>query len=254
MADWDSKQYMKFSSERTQPSKDLIHRLGDISPERVLDLGCGPGNSTSELKKRFCNAHILGVDSSDDMLFKARHDHPDLSFKKCFLPNGLCDIDGEFDLIFSNACIHWIKEQKELIDSVYEKLSVGGVFAVQIPYIQKAPFYRLLGSLVANEWRCLADIRNFYNLTAEEYYDILSKRYRNITVWETAYYHIVPSYDSVIEWYSGSGLRPYLQRLADNDKPRFLSQLRQKINENYPLMSDNNVILKMPRLFFIAKR
>ena len=117
MADWNSNQYLKFEKERAQPSADLISRLSDINPSRVLDIGCGPGNSTNLLAKRFKDAEILGVDSSDNMLEKAKATYPDFSFKKCILPNDFDKIDGKFDLIFSNACIHWIKEQELLIKS-----------------------------------------------------------------------------------------------------------------------------------------
>ncbi len=97
MADWNSNQYLKFEKERTQPSADLISRLSDINPNRVLDIGCGPGNSTNLLAKRFKNAEILGVDSSDNMLEKAKATYPDFSFKKCILPNDFDKIDGKFD-------------------------------------------------------------------------------------------------------------------------------------------------------------
>lgn len=81
-SDWNSNQYMKFAAERTQPSRDLISRLCDLSPKRVLDIGCGPGNSTAALKNRFPDAEIIGVDASDNMLEKAQATYPDMHFEK----------------------------------------------------------------------------------------------------------------------------------------------------------------------------
>lgn len=255
MSDWNSNQYMKFGAERTQPSVDLINRLGSLEPKRILDLGCGPGNSTKQLANRFKNAEILGIDYSEDMLEKARKTYPELNFKRCSVPEELDEAEGKFDLIFSNACIHWIPNHRELIPALFDKLCEGGTLAIQIPYIQKAPFYRLLNLLVdTGEWKKLSTVHNFHNLFPEEYYDILSSLSTEFNIWETTYYHTVPSHDGVIEWYKGSGLRPYLDMLDDREKPNFLADLNEIIAENFPRRENGSIILKMPRLFFTAKK
>ena len=254
MSDWNSNQYMKFRAERTQPSTDLINRLSRHKPQKILDLGCGLGNSTRKLAEKFPTADILGIDSSEDMLKKARRDHPDLSFKCLRVPDEICNLK-DFDLIFSNACIHWIPNHKALIPALFDKLSQRGMLAVQIPYIQKAPFYRLLNELVGTcEWKNLSVIHNFYNLYPEEYYDILSELSSDFNIWETTYYHTVNSNNAVIEWYKGSGLRPYLDMLSEKEKPRFLADLSEIISENFPIRENGKIILKMPRLFFTATK
>ena len=132
MSDWNSKQYMHYANERAQPSHDLIASLGTIEPQRILDLGCGPGNSTPFLKKRFPMSEIIGIDSSEDMLCSAATAHPDICFEKCVVSEGLTQDLGKFDLIFSNACIHWVEDQNALMQSVIERLTAGGTLAVQI--------------------------------------------------------------------------------------------------------------------------
>lgn len=255
MSDWNSNQYMKFAAERTQPSIDLVNRISDTAPKRILDIGCGPGNSTRRLAERFPNADILGVDYSEDMLKKAKVTYPELNFRQSCMPEGLDELGGQFDLIFSNACIHWIPNHEALIPAIFDKLSDGGMLAVQIPYIQKAPFYRLLNLLVNTvEWKKLASIRNFYNLFPEDYYDILGRLSEDFNIWETTYYHTVSSHAGVIEWYKGSGLRPYLDMLSEDEQPRFLADLTEIISENFPRRADGSIILKMPRLFFTAKK
>ena len=255
MSDWNSNQYMKFGAERTQPSIDLVNRIADINPNRILDIGCGPGNSTDRLAKQFPNADILGVDFSEDMLKKARTTYPELRFEQSFIPDDLDKFDGEFDLIFSNACIHWIPNHESLLPAIFDKLSDGGTLAVQIPYIQKAPFYRLLNLLVHTvDWKDLSPIPNFYNLLPEDYYDILGRLSDNFNIWETTYYHTVQSHNGVIEWYKGSGLRPYLDSLSEEKRPEFLADLNEIISENFPRRANGSIILKMPRLFFTAKK
>ena len=141
--DWNAGQYMKFAGERTQPSIDLLNRVHN-NPAQILDMGCGPGNSTNVLFEKFKDADIMGIDASQNMLDRAKNDYPHIIFKKCIVPDELDVIDKKFDLIFSNACIHWIPNQTELLNAVIKKLNNGGSLAVQIPLIQEAPFYKIL--------------------------------------------------------------------------------------------------------------
>ena len=253
MSDWNSKQYMKFKDERTRPSEDLLSAV-EILPDSVLDIGCGPGNSTEKLKEKFPGAEILGIDSSDDMLSKARAAHPEMKFEKVFVPGGLKKL-GKFDLVFSNACLHWIPEHEVLLQAIMEHVNDGGIFAVQMPMTDKALFYKLLGEPVGKEkWKKLGGIKNFHALSPEETYDILARTASSVTMWETTYYHIVPSHMSVIEWYKGSGLRPYIDALSEDEKELFLNELLSMVEKNFPVRGDGNIILKMPRLFFTAKK
>lgn len=253
MSDWNSTQYTKFERERTQPSIDLINRIS-IEPKTILDIGCGPGNSTAQLLRRFPKADILGIDSSDNMLEKATASYPEIKFRKCFVPDGLEDF-GDFDLIFSNACLHWIPDHKNLLPKLIEKLTDGGVLAVQMPLVQNAIFYRELNSLVAEgKWQKLNSIHNFHNLSPEETYNILCTAASEVEMWDTSYYHIVPTHSAVIDWYKGSGLRPYLEALDEAERDEFVSDLLGRIKANYPVQADGNIILKMPRLFFTAMK
>ena len=149
MTEWNSSQYTKFEKERTQPSIDLISRI-EISPKSILDIGCGPGNSTNQLKTHFPGSDIIGVDSSDNMLDRASTTYPDLRFIKCSIPNDL-DALEKFDLIFSNACLHWIPNHKGLLPRLMDKLNDGGALAVQMPLVQNAMFYKLLDELISDE-------------------------------------------------------------------------------------------------------
>ena len=150
MSDWNSKQYIKFEKERTQPTIDLIHRI-DIVPKTILDIGCGPGNSTIELKRAFPDAEVIGIDSSENMLETAKKKYPDIEFRKCFVPDELNQF-GKYDLLFSNACLHWVPNHETLFPLLMESLNEGGVLAVQMPLVQYAPFYKSLDRLVEKNW------------------------------------------------------------------------------------------------------
>ena len=249
---WDSDLYLKFANERKQPCIDLLSRLGGDF-DKILDLGCGPGNSTANLFRKYNNSTIIGFDSDDNMLEKARKDYPDFKFVKGYAPTDFDKLSGKFDLVFSNACIHWIENQEELIDEVYKILTDNGVFAVQIPLTGESRFYGILYKLIAEKWTKLKSQKNFYNMTPKGYYNALIKRFQNVTMWQSNYYHIVDK-NMVVEWYKGSGLRPYLARLDDNEQKEFLSDLQNAIDKEYTLLDDGNVFLIMPRLFFIAEK
>ncbi len=247
---WDSNQYLKFENERKQPCIDLLSRL-DGAFSRILDLGCGPGNSTENLLKKYGQSTVIGFDSDDNMLEKARNDHPDLTFIKGYAPDDFNKLTGKFDLVFSNACIHWIRDQEKLMDEVYKILNDKGVFAVQIPLTDESPFYRVLYRLIAQKWTKLDGAKNLHNLNQEGYYNTLSRRFESVTIWQSDYYHIVDR-NMVLEWYRGSGLRPYLALLDEGERAEFLNDLQKIINKEYALLDDGNVFLIMPRLFFIA--
>ena len=83
MKDWDSSRYLKFGDERTQPAIDLADRIHIENPKNILDIGCGPGNSTEVLAQRYPDADILGVDSSPAMIEAAKAQHPDIHFMQC---------------------------------------------------------------------------------------------------------------------------------------------------------------------------
>lgn len=254
-SDWNSEQYTKFGTQRTQPIIDLLNRIQKESPEKILDIGCGPGNSTAMLSRFFPDADILGIDASESMLNHALEKHPELSFRKCNVPEDLSSLSDSYDLVFSNACIHWIPDQKKLLHNILEMMPDGGILAVQIPLTQEAKFYHVLNQVLEQpKWKTLRSIHNFYNLLPGEYYDLFSSERCTFTLWETTYYHVMDSIDEIIEWYKGSGLRPYLNALRDEQRKDFLSDLLSQLKQYYKSQQDGKVIHKMPRLFFTVKK
>ena len=150
MVTWDSEQYLRFKRERTQPARDLAMQLppDDGSVTRVLDIGCGPGNSTAVLRERYPHAKILGVDSSPVMIETARKTYPDIDFQLCDVSARLDELPADFDVVFSNACIQWVPDHPHLIPGLLARLRVGGVLAVQTPMNYEEPIHRIIGGIV----------------------------------------------------------------------------------------------------------
>lgn len=255
MSDWNSQQYLKFKNERTQPSIDLVNRIDIENPKRIIDIGCGPGNSTAVLKKRFPDAYVLGVDFSPNMIEKARADYADIDFMIFDAANDFDKLDGKFDIVFSNACIQWVPNHKKLLADMMGILNLGGVMAVQIPNQREMPIGDIINTVVhQDKWqKKLSDYeRNFYNLTEEEYFDTLSDLSSDFSMWKTIYFHKLPSQQSIVEWYRATGLKPYLDILDDEEKTEFENDILLKIAEKYPVQKNSQVIFRFNRLFFTA--
>ena len=255
MADWNSTQYLKFKAQRTQPAVDLAARI-DTNPSEIIDIGCGPGNSTRVLKNRFPNARVIGSDTSENMLETARRDNPDCEFIQLDGGGDLSEFSGKFDLVFSNACIQWIPEHEALLPNLFSMLKSGGALAVQVPVNFDEPIHQIIGRVSASEkWReKFPNPRIFFTLSEGEYFDILSDLTSDFEMWKTIYFHRMPSYDSIIEWYKSTGLKPYLDVLSDADKADFTSEVKRGVEKAYPTQKNGEIIFRFPRLFFIAKR
>lgn len=251
---WNSEQYLKFKKERTQPAIDLANRLTAQSPAAVIDIGCGPGNSTAILKKRYRNAAVTGADNSENMISAAREKYPDIEFILCDASNNLNSIGRKFDIVFSNACIQWVPDHHKLLREMMSLLKEGGELAVQIPMNYDEPIHKIIGETASSEkWRDkFNDPRHFYTLTPEKYYDILSEISSDFEMWQTAYFHRMKSHSDIMEWYKSTGLRPYLEELSPADKEEFEKDIFTEVEKAYPKQANGEIIFRFPRLFFKA--
>lgn len=252
--DWNSEQYLKFKTERTQPAIDLVNRINMVNPQKILDIGCGPGNSTEVLFNKYPGAYILGVDKSEEMINTAKMKYPDLHFKICDVSTDLAQLDSDFDIVFSNACIQWVPDHRHLLRNLLDLLNENGVLAVQIPMNFNEPIHKAIGEPISSEkWKqYFIEPRIFYTLSQNEYYDLLSEISKEFFIWETVYYHVMKSHRDILEWYRGTGLRPYLHTLNDAHKTEFESELMEILIQRYPRQKNGDIIFRFPRFFFIA--
>src|ERR1700710_2389174 len=127
--DWSARQYLKFEDDRTRPPRDLLARVPLESARRVVDLGCGPGNSTELLIERFPEGKVIGLDSSPDMLRKARERLPDCELVEADIATWTPDPGT--DLLFGNAVFQWLPDHTAVLRRLLEALPEGGVLASQ---------------------------------------------------------------------------------------------------------------------------
>ncbi|AMP20024.1 hypothetical protein AZF37_01490 [endosymbiont 'TC1' of Trimyema compressum] len=142
MSYWKPNLYLTFKQERTQPSIDLVGKIEKENPLRIIDIGCGPGNSTFVLKNRCPGAEIIGIDNSESMIEQAKEKDNDIQWICKDVQFALSEL-GTFDIVFSNAAIQWIPDQHLLLQRLFQMLNSGGILAVQVPCTKNANSYRV---------------------------------------------------------------------------------------------------------------
>jgi trans-aconitate 2-methyltransferase len=253
---WSAAQYLKFENERTRPVRDLVQRIPLAHVEAAADIGCGPGNSTEVLRERYPQAHIMGLDSSPDMIRAARERLPDIAF-------GVADI-GEWrpkeplDVILANAVLQWIPGHETLFPTLIAKLRPGGALALQIPDNLEEPSHRLMGE-VASDGPWAAKLKDAPAARTERhladwYFRLLRAHAPHVDIWRTTYFHPLAGARAIVEWLKGTGLRPFVDPLDESERQAFLARYEDRIAKAYPAEPDGTVLLPFPRLFVIAAR
>ncbi|KAM0437824.1 hypothetical protein ACHAPT_002189 [Fusarium lateritium] len=256
--DWSAAQYLKFAKQRTRPSRDLLAQVPLESPSLILDVGCGPGNSTQVLTSRYPDAVVQGIDSSPDMIAEARKALPQVQFSAADLRT--YTPQKPLDLVFSNAVFQWLKsdERVPMMERMIQWLRPGGVLAIQVPDNYLEPSHIAMRA-VANEgpWaRILGPLRPALDQfdTPQQFYNQLSPLCSSVDIWHTLYQHPLDNHQSLVEWVKGTGLRPFLNPLSLQDRESFADSYLAKLKELYPVSVDGKVLLRYPRLFIIAVR
>ena len=250
---WNPDAYLRFGDERTRPSLDLASRI-DVEPATVIDLGCGPGNSTQVLAARWPAARVVGLDNSAEMIASARDAYPDREWELGSI--GEWSAEEPFDVVFSNAALQWVPDHAELVPRLFEQVAPGGALAFQIPSRTYARVGTLIHEIARDgAWapRMEAALRQLTMESPETYYDLLAPKARAMDVWETEYLHVLDSPPAIVAWISSTGLRPFLGALgSDADREAFVAELTRRVEDAYPRRADGRVLFGFRRTFVIA--
>lgn len=251
---WNPDQYEQFADHRLRPGSDLIARIPPIDPSRVVDLGCGTGTLTAILARRWPTAHVVGLDASRDMLER--------------VPSGIENVAWQFgniaawrteepcDVIFSNAALHWLDDHEALFRRLAGSLAPRGVLAVQMPDNWSEPSHRIPAAVLAEgdfsevSRRALisdrvsppADYRRWLGAQTE------------IDMWTTTYHQVLRGADPVLEWVTGTVLRPVLETLDVTRQESFVQECARRYRSAYPPEPDGATVMAFRRLFFVARR
>ncbi|MCW2582785.1 MAG: Trans-aconitate 2-methyltransferase [Klenkia sp.] len=254
--DWSPVQYLRFADERSRPFVDLLAHVGAVDPAVVVDLGCGEGELTASLSRRWPRARVTGVDSSPAMLSAARvHAVPGrVSFVRGDLRTW--EPDGPLDVLVSNAALQWVPEHRRRVVTWSAALAPGGWLGFQVPGNHAAPTHALLAALCRGP-RWSDRVGDLAPSTAAVddpagYLDVLESSGLRAQAWETTYLHVLSGADAVLGWVRGSVLRPVLARLGD-DAATFESAYAAALREAYPQRVDGTTLLPFRRVFAVGQ-
>ncbi len=257
MPTWNPARYLQFAEERSRPCHDLADRVKITSPRTIIDLGCGPGSSTAVLAARWPDAAITGLDSSPEMIAAAGERFPG----RHWIAN---DIEGwaatertRFDLVFSNAALQWVREHNVVIPRLFDRVRSEGALAVQIPSAWESPARREMRALAASPGWALrmarARVADWHSENAVYYYDLLAPLAARLDVWETEYLHVMDSVSAIVDWYRGSGMRPFLEALGtEEEREAFAAEYAGRIAPHYPPRPNGKLLFPFRRIFIVA--
>lgn len=252
MPSWDAELYLTFAGERTQPVIDLVGRVA-LTPRRIIDLGCGPGNSTEVLWRRWPEAEVIGVDNSPAMIAAAANAYPERHWEMGEIATW--SGDETFDLVFSNAALQWVPDHAKVFPRLFDRVAPGGALAVQMPAHLRSPIHRCMIEVSERpEWRDRLGLARRAIEVQEPgaYYDLLCHRASRIDLWVTVYQHVLAGSAAIVEWMSGTGLRPFLEALTAEEQDRFRALVLAGVEASYSRQVDGRVLFPFRRLFLVA--
>lgn len=252
---WNPQQYLKFSGHRLRPAVDLLMRIPDFALHNVADLGAGAGNVTKLIKERWSNAAVLGVEGSSEMVAAGKKAAPDIEWLHQDLQHW--NPSRRFDVIYSNAALHWLPDHANLFPKLLERVEPGGFLAVQMPRNFAAPSHLLIEqTALSGPWR--ERVRHLVTPPPVEppafYHDLLAPRSETIDIWETEYLQVLQGENPVKEWTKGTWLTRYLDVLNESDKLAFEAAYAERVAKAYPPNAAGQTLFPFRRLFIVAQR
>lgn len=242
--EFDGEKYQKASTHQKEWGSKIIDELPIHGHERILDLGSGDGGLTQQLAERVPDGQVVGIDSSRSMIETARKS---VRHNLTYVVQDIDAIDyrNEFDIIFSNAALHWILDHDNLLERVYNALRPGGTIRFNFAGNGNCQhFFQAVREAIAMtefagyfthfEWPWFMPSADQYRILLEPY------PYRKLEVWLENADRCFPNEEAVTGWIDQPNLVPFLPHVPENDKRRFrdrvverATQLTQQPNGTY---------------------
>ena len=254
---WDPDIYLRYEVYRARPALDLMEQIQLDVDGPIVDLGCGPGNVTKQLKDKWPDRDVTGVDKSEAMLVKARDTFGDdvITWQQGDIATWTPD--HQFALAFSNAAFHWVPDHQRVLPQILAAVKSGGWLAFQIPVTEETAYQQCIRQTVqSNQWRGkLAEIWMYKNpMPPEPLYDLLAPACASVDIWVTDYHHVLEGENPVVDWIMGTGLTPYLAVLNEAEQAAFIAECSARVLAAYPKQADGKTLFLMKRIFALARK
>jgi len=259
---WNPAQYLQYEDARLRPALDLLARIVVEAPASIVDLGCGAGNVSRHLARRWPGARIEGVDGDTAMLERARAaTAPDERFSWTQCDLGAWRARRAVDVVYSNAALHWLDDHARLFPALFAQVAPNGVLAVQMPDNFGAPSHQALFDVATRApWRerVAVHVRRAPVAPMARYHQWLEAGAAGLDLWTTEYLQLLPRRSDgehpVVAWMRGTALVPFLDALDAGERGAFVGALAARIGEAYPCRGDGGVLFPFRRLFIVATR
>jgi trans-aconitate 2-methyltransferase len=251
---WDPDIYLAFADQRARPFYDLLSRVGAERPRRVVDLGCGAGNLTAQLVRRWPKAVIEALDSSPEMVSAACERGVDASVGdlRTWTPR------LNTDVVLSNAAAQWVPGHAGLMVRWAGQLPARAWIAVQMPGNFESPSHAAVRAVARREpyAKLLRDIPFRVGTvvdTPAHYAEQLIDAGCTVDAWETTYLHQLTGEHPVLDWISGTALLPVRDRLSEDGWQQFRQELIPLLADAYPARPDGTTFFPFRRVFVVAQ-
>lgn len=259
MIKWDARDYQKSSSEQQRWARELIVKLHLQGHESILDIGCGDGKVTAELAACVPDGSILGIDSSPDMIDLAKQAHSEVTNLKFQVGNASeLSFENQFDIVFSNAALHWVVDHRPALSGIYQSLKRGGRILLQMGGKGNARhIINILDTLLNEEtWHpYFTDFTFPYGFHSPDDY----RTWMQNAGFNTTRVDLIPKdmvhtgKEGLCAWIRTTWM-PYTQRVPENLRDTFINELADRYIAHRPPDSDENIHLDMVRLEVEAEK
>lgn len=251
---WNPETYLNFADHRARPFYELVARVGARAPRRVVDLGCGPGNLTETLARRWPDAVVEAWDSSAEMVAAARERGVDARIGAI----EEWEPDPDTDVVVSNAALQWVPSHRELIVRWTGQLPAGAWLAFQVPGNFDSPSHRAVRALARSDafaealrdmpWREAHQVDD-----PADYAGLLTDAGCVVDAWETTYVHELTGETPVLDWITGTALTQVRSRLDDAAWQEYRRAIIPLLAEAYPRRPDGITYFPFRRVFVVAR-
>ena len=255
--EFDGEKYKRASKQQKAWGKKLICGLDLRGDERILDLGCGDGVLTAELAKAAPDGFVLGIDASGSMIETARNDHARANLRFELQDINDMDFESRFDLVFSNATLHWIKDHARLLGNVFRALAERGTVRFQFAADGNCSTLIRVLKAVTSAKKYASYFAEFewpwYMPTARQYRKLLDEvPFTQSQVWCEDADKYFAGAEELTGWIDQPSIVPFLGPVADEDKRPFrdavveqmIEQTRQKDGTYFETFRRMNVFAK----------